>query len=64
MTEHIERIIGMNIEEAKSFLKDHGFSLRVMQRDGKHLVGTCDIRTNRLNVSVKDDKITGLLRIG
>ena len=63
MTE-IVKIIGMSVKRAETLLKKHGFILRVMERDGEHFVGTCEMRTNRVNVVVENGKITGLLQVG
>ena len=64
MTKNIEKIVGMNVEDAKIFLKNHGLSLRVMQCDGEHLMGTCDMRSKRLNVAVEKGRVIELLQVG
>jgi hypothetical protein len=56
--------IGKTIEEAAIVLEKLGLTMRVMQRDGQHLVGTCDLRSNRISVAVTDNKVTSILGCG
>lgn len=59
----LDAIIGMSVEEAEEYLARMHLSLRTMSIDGEALVGTCDWKPNRVNVSVVDgrvDEVSGL----
>lgn len=57
-------IIGKTIEEARETLASAGKTIRVTMKDGEAAVVTRDFRTDRLNVEIRDGKITGLRGIG
>ena len=66
--EHLEAIkksaIGNTVEEVSEEAKRTGWSIRVMQKDGKNCVGTCDYNPGRINVAVSDGKITEIIGLG
>jgi hypothetical protein len=64
VAEAVDKIIGLDVDQARYILQQHGMWLRVMQKDGEHLMGTCDFRSDRLNVAVEDGKVIGLLQVG
>ena len=57
-------IIGKTIEEAVSVAAIQGLSVRVMKQDGREYMGTCDLRSDRINVAVVDGKVALVLSIG
>jgi len=59
-----DNIVGLRFEQAKQLAESQGFVLRVMREDGEHYIGTCDYRTNRLNIAIDDGAVTDLLRVG
>jgi hypothetical protein len=54
----LNKIIGLSLEEAKQLLESNGYKTRIKMKDGKAMVGTCDYRTDRVNVTLVDDKVT------
>lgn len=54
-----KNILGKTFEEAKRFLKNKGYSIR---HSGQ--MGTCEIRSNRINVELKQDVVTSIVGIG
>ena len=59
-----EEIKGLTVEEAQVVLEGKGMVVRVRKKDGQGMIGTCDYRTDRVNVSTKDGKIVGVSGIG
>jgi hypothetical protein len=57
-------IIGMTLEEAKTYLEPHGLRVRAKSIDGNPMMGTMDMQPNRINVSVDNGVITGVSRRG
>jgi len=57
-------IVGMKLTEARRVAQEAGFTLRVKERDGKSLFGTCDRRNNRINVAVHQDEVVKTLGVG
>jgi hypothetical protein len=57
INESYNHLIGKTIEEAKKLT---GLQIRASSIDGKSMVGTADVRMNRLNVAVKDGKISAI----
>jgi len=47
-------LVGLTEEAAREKAASENVKMRVRSRDGVEQVGTCDFRTDRLNVSVKD----------
>ena len=55
----IERLIGRYLnEELKLEIKKMGFNIRITDSDEKYFFGTCDFKTDRLNVSLDKNLIT------
>ena len=54
--------LGLTLEEARKVYTDG--PIRVMMKDGEHLMGTRDYNPYRLNVSTVHDKITKILSVG
>ena len=57
-------LIGLDVADAMPIAESYGYIIRVMEKDGQGLIGTCDYDDFRINVSVKDEKITSILGIG
>lgn len=53
-----DTLIGMNIDEAEMLAASKGFITRIVERDGESFIVTMDYRTNRVNLTVKNDIIT------
>ena len=60
----IQKIIGMSREEAQKTLQANGLTLRCQNLNGQSLIGTCDYRTDRVNVAIRENKITKVIGIG
>jgi len=50
--------IGLTIKEAVERAKSEEFIFRVVKQDGIIFVVTCDLRLNRLNFEIENNKIT------
>lgn len=50
--------IGLILEEAEEVAKTNGFSTRIVEMNGTALFVTMELRNNRLNFRVSDNKIT------
>lgn len=57
-------LIGLDVEYAMLLAESNNWIVRVMEKDGRGLIGTCDFDDFRINVSVKDGKIASILDIG
>lgn len=57
-------IIGMSEAEADAFATGKGARIRVVKKDGKHLVITCDLRGDRINVATIGGKIVSIESVG
>jgi len=57
-------IVGLSIDEATKVAEAAGFTVRVLLLDGVDQVATADLRTDRLNVSVVDGTVTGIISVG
>lgn len=54
-------IVGMTEQQAMRTLKINGFDGRVVSRDGKCLTGTCDIREDRISLTIVNGKVVGAI---
>jgi hypothetical protein len=61
---HINMILEMTEQEASEHLEKVGKKLRVINRDNRGLMVTMDIDPNRVNVFVKNGKVSHLDTIG
>jgi hypothetical protein len=62
--ERLPEIIGLHLDEARTISDETGFSIRVMKMDGEHLIGTCDYRTDRINVAIERNTVAAILNVG
>jgi hypothetical protein len=57
-------ILGKTEKEAQSILEKRKMKLRVVRRDGESLIGTTDIKSNRVKVYVDNKKVSFIVGIG
>ena len=62
--EVMEKIIGLNIDDAEFIAADSGFIVRKVKEDGKGLFIKDDYRVRRINVEVINGKVTNVQGIG
>ena len=55
-------VIGMEKQAALDLITGSGLKARVESEDGEHHFLTMDIRTDRLNLTVTDGKVTSVRR--
>jgi hypothetical protein len=53
-------LAGRRVEDAARFARGYGFMLRVVERDGRSLPVTEDLRLDRVNVAVEGDRVTAV----
>lgn len=51
-------VIGMTEADAIAKIETAGFVYRIMERDGVNFMGTCDYRTDRVNLSITEGVVT------
>ena len=51
---------GLTLDEAIKKAESIGYTHRIVERDGKHMMLDMDAKSNRLNFRVKDDYITAV----
>jgi hypothetical protein len=50
-------LIGLGLEKARRFVNQHGVRTRVIMKDGVARLVTQDVRLDRINVHVVDNKV-------
>ncbi len=61
----LPNVVGLTIEQATEVLRPHGINwVRPTMEDGKILMGTQDMRRDRLNVALKEGVIAAMGKIG
>jgi hypothetical protein len=60
----VERLVGKRVKRARELADGHGCRLRVVKRDGKDLIVTQDYRTDRVNIVVRDRRVTRVKGVG
>lgn len=60
----VNSIISMRENDAKDHLKEHNYSMRVINRDGNPIMYTRDYVENRVNVFIVDGKVSDIHNIG
>ena len=53
-----EKIIGKSLEEAQQIAKEEKMDLRIRAKDGVSYLGTSDFHIYRINIRIKDNKVT------
>jgi len=61
---HVNMILGMTEAEAEEHLKQVGKVLRVINRDNRGLMVEANVQPNRVNVFVKNGKVSHLDSMG
>jgi hypothetical protein len=60
----LNSVVGKTMEQAAAILRPHGIqTIRARWVDGQPQIGTSDMRTNRLNVSLQGgiiDRVSGI----
>jgi hypothetical protein len=56
--ESLETLVGQPEATAVELLKNNGWKVRITVRDGEPFIGTCDFRDDRVQLQVRDGKIT------
>jgi hypothetical protein len=51
------QLVGLNLHEANELATRSGCRLRVVKRDGKTLIVTADLATNRINIETDGDVV-------
>ncbi len=54
----IKHAVGETEQTVTDALKEHGYTVRVTQRDGRPFIGTRDYRTDRVNLVIEKGKVT------
>lgn len=54
-----EKIIGKTLKEVERICKKNSVKCRISDEDGKPIMGTCDFKPDRLNLSVNKGIVTG-----
>jgi hypothetical protein len=57
-------LVGLSEGDATRSAREHGCSLRVVERDGEAYSVTADVQDDRVNVAVEDGTVTRVDRIG
>lgn len=52
-------IVDKSEEEAKKLVVDNGYRARVASKSGQGFMLTMGFRTDRINLRIEDDKVTG-----
>ena len=50
--------VGKTLDEATQYAEEGGFEVRIVEVDGKSIMVTHDVKTNRLNFRVKSGYVT------
>lgn len=56
--EDLKALLGATLEDATKAASDAGYSVRVSRKDGQACVGTRDLRPDRINLWLIDNKVT------
>lgn len=59
-----QELIGLTLQEAHQVLRARDMTLRVTQQDGVHGFVTEDYRTDRVNVSVTQGRVSHVTGLG
>jgi len=55
-----EKLVGLTEDEATKVATGNGWTVRVAERDGESFMLTADYRTDRVNLTVRDGKVTAV----
>lgn len=62
--EAANQYVGKPLDELIAACKPGGWTVRVMRQDGRSMIGTCDYRPNRINVSVDAGTVSAIGGVG
>jgi hypothetical protein len=54
----LEKLIGMNLDEARKFCTDSGYTSRVTREDDENFMVTMDLRADRVNLEFDNGVVT------
>lgn len=54
----INSVVGLTEEDAKAKIAAAGLKCRIRNKDGQAFIGTCDYRTDRVNLGIANGKVT------
>jgi hypothetical protein len=52
-----DKLIGMSEKSAAKLIERHGFMCRIVSRDDEVYVCTADLEMDRINLSIRDNKV-------
>ena len=58
--EDAQKLVGLSEEEATKVATGNGWAVRVAERDGESFMLTTDYRTDRVNLTVKNGRVTAV----
>lgn len=53
-----DEYVGKTIDEAKKYAEEGGFTVRVVEEDGKSFMLTMDVKSDRLNFRIRGGYVT------
>lgn len=59
-----EHLNGKLVNEAREWCKANGWEFRCRNTDGQSMIGTCDMRMDRVNYTERDGVVTSITSIG
>lgn len=60
----VNQTFNMSVDEARKYLEDNGYTMRIINQDGKPLMVTTDYVENRVNVFTKNGKVFDIRDLG
>lgn len=54
---NLNDLLGLSENEAEAVIVRHGFVSRLTSKDGEVFFGTCDVRPDRVNLAIENDKV-------
>lgn len=55
MNELLESIINKNIDKVKEIIENNNYTWRIVYKDGKNFIITCDYNLKRINLYLEKD---------
>jgi hypothetical protein len=53
----VSKLVGMEETEAETTIKDAKLSVRIKEQDGEAMMGTMDVRDDRVNLKIENGKV-------
>lgn len=57
-------LIGLRVKKARKYAEKNGWTLRVVECDGKPCMGDFSYKSNRVNVKVLNDEVYDIIEVG